>query len=135
MINWCSFCCQCHAIYSATDKSKITAPALFSDSVRLFSRATTTKKQNCFDKKKNKTVLWLSSQFKHRSCQNILNLTVLFETPNYEFMMLQCSFSYRVWNLCQRGLPAADNKNRSALRTWMCVAFFVLFWILRVEEI
>ena len=38
--------------YSATDTSKSTAPAVFSDSVRLFSRATTTKEQNCFDKKK-----------------------------------------------------------------------------------
>ena len=135
MINWCSFCCQCHAIYSATDTSKITAPALFSDSLRLFSRATTTKKQNCFDKKIVLSISTPRSQFKHRSCQDILNLTEPLETPNYEFMMLQCSFPYRVCNLCQWGLPAADNKNRSALRTWMCVAFFVLFWILRVEEI
>ena len=135
MINWCSFCCQCHAIYSATDTSKITAPAFSCFLIPYDCSAEPQQQKNITVLTKKKTVLWLSSQFKHRSCQNILNLTVLFETPNYEFMMLQCSFSYRVWNLCQRGLPAADNKNRSALRTWMCVAFFVLFWILRVEEI
>ena len=63
-------------------------------------------------------------------CKDILNLTVPLETPNYEFVMLQCRFSYRVCNLCEWRMPAASVfffYVRHLFLFFVFLFFFILF--------
>ena len=77
--------------YSATGSSKINVLAVFSDSLRLFSRATT-KKQNCFDKKETvlsiSTLKLLSSQLKQACAKTSWTLMCL---SKHLIMNLWCS--------------------------------------------